>query len=300
MTTRNVSFPPAAASAFGSRRKADTDFPSGARDAFSKKMSAPTAEFPDAFANTHTATTRTTFNETASSAFGRNQGRQSSDFGLDASAAFGKDRGPTGGFDDRASQAFGKDRGTTGGSGGFDDRASQAFSKKSKRPEPTSSAPPVRGNTLAAHFSALLGDSPGIIGRTGSALFKKKDVPAPVLTQEEMFPALKTTVATEAPQKTPSVKMTFADLARKRAQEDEAERIRAEKAEADRQLELQRRKHEQARFHAVHSIRNAFAKKHSAPEEEEEFHDEGEAYIRPEDMEDDYHDGKEELQDGGW
>ena len=299
MTTRNVSFPPAAASAFGSRRKDDADFPSGARDAFSKKISAPTAEFPDAFTNTLTATTRTAFNETASSAFGRNQGRQSRDFSVDATAAFGKDRGATsGGFDDRASQAFGKDRGATFTSGGFDDRASQAFGKKSKRPEPTSSAPPaVRGNTLAAHFTALLGDSPGVIGRAGSALFKKKDVPPPVLTQEEMFPALRvgTTITTEPPQKAPIVKMSFADLARKRAQEDEAERICAEKAEADRQLELQRRKHEQARFHAVHNIRNAFMK--TAPEEEE-FHDEGEAYIRPEDMEDYAHDRAEE--DGEW
>jgi hypothetical protein len=157
---------------------------------------------------------------------------------------------------------------------------------------------------MGAHFAALLGDSPTIIGRSGSALFKKKET-TPVLTQEEMFPALgapaATATATAATTTTVAatvqkvVKMSFADLARKRAQEDEEDRVRSEQMEATRRQEQQRLDMDLKRARTIHNIRSTFNhKKTLFVEEEEEFCEEGEAYIRPEDMEESHEEAAEE------
>ena len=308
MTTRSISFPPEAASAFGSRHRTPTyrDFPSEARSAFSNQSSA----------TTH-LTSHTAFDETAARAFGRSGQGSTREFGAEASAAFGMGQGrteSTRGFGAEASAAFG----TGQGRGGFDNRASSAFGhKKPTSSSSTSSSAPaiVRGNTMGAHFAALLGDSPTIIGRSGSALFKKKET-TPVLTQEEMFPALgapatataAATAATATAPATPAtatapatatvqkvVKMSFADLARKRAQEDEEDRVRSEQMEATRRQEQQRLDMDLKRARTIHNIRSTFNhKKTLFVEEEEEFCDEGEAYIRPEDMEESREEAAEE------
>jgi len=246
----------------------------------------------------------TAFDETAARAFGRSGQGSTRDFGAEASAAFGMGQGrteSTRGFGTEASAAFG----TGQGRGGFDNRASSAFGhKKHTSSSSTSSSAPaiVRGNTMGAHFAALLGDSPTVIGRSGSALFKKKET-TPVLTQEEMFPALgapapatatATATATAATvQKV--VKMSFADLARKRAQEDEEDRVRSEQMEATRRQEQQRLDMDLKRARTIHNIRSTFNhKKTLFVEEEEEFCEEGEAYIRPEDMEASHEEAAEE------
>ena len=296
MTTRNISFPPEAASAFGSRHRtpAYRDFPSEARSAFSNQSSATT------HLSSHTA-----FDETAARAFGRSGQGSTRDFGAEASAAFGLGQGrteSTRGFGAEASAAFG----TAQGRGGFDNRASSAFGhKKPTSSSAASSAPAiVRGNTMGAHFAALLGDSPTIIGRSGSALFKKKKETTPVLTQEEMFPALGAPAATAPATATATataatvqkvVKMSFADLARKRAQEDEEDRVRSEQMEATRRQEQQRLDMDLKRARTIHNIRSTFNHKKSLfVEEQEEFCDEGEAYIRPEDMEESHEEAAEE------
>jgi hypothetical protein len=143
---------------------------------------------------------------------------------------------------------------------------------------------------MGAHFAALALDMPAV--RTNSALFNKRET-APVLTHDEMFPALGApalgTAATAPTQVAPTVpkptKMSFADLARKRAKQDEEEQKLHEEAEDARQLELLRRESEMTRIRRIQSVRKAYSAQ-TAVEPEEEFYDEGEADIRPEDMED--------------
>jgi hypothetical protein len=279
MTSRNTPFPPAAASAFGSRKARVDD-----RGAFPQsKSGAPSA-----------------FDDRASRAFGSGgssncSARNPSAFDDRASRAFGAGDNNvtrnTSAFDDRASHAFGSG-GSSGSSGNddsgvvssaFDDRASHAFGKKSKAPLPTTSSVSTRGNTFSAHISAALGESAvTLVGRPGSVLFKKKKVDIePVKTMEEMFPALSAPMA----QKTALPKASFVDLVKKRAQDDETERSRTEVLATTQRDELKRAERDRAHLKTIYNIRAAFHKKNHF--EEEEFYDDGEAYIRPEDVEQD-------------
>jgi len=103
-----------------------------------------------------------------------------------------------------------------------------------------------------------------------------------------MFPSLSQVTLKHAA--TP--KLNFADLVRKRAVEDEAEKARADAIAEAREHERRRMERDRVQLSAISNIRSTFQKTrtHAAAgnEEEEaeaeEFYDEGEAYIRQEDV----------------
>ena len=164
-------------------------------------------------------------------------------------------------FPPAAERAFGSHKGRdtfpTGARGAFsksDDRMSHAFGKKSTAPffDPV----PLR----------------------------------PVQLTADMFPALSTAQSTALPtaQETPkpvtTSKLSFADLMRKRALEDDAEKTRADALAEERAEERRRVERDRIHLKAISNIRTAY-QKGRVYEEEEEFYDDGEAYIRPEDVE---------------
>jgi len=171
-------------------------------------------------------------------------------------------------FPPAAERAFGSHKGSdtfpTGARGAFsksDDRISHAFGKKSTAPffEPV----PLR----------------------------------PVQLTAEMFPTLSTALSakeTPKPATTTTSKLSFADLMRKRALEDDAEKARAGAIAEARAEERRRTERDRAHLSAISNIRTAYQKSR-VYEEEEEFYDEGEAYVRPEDMEPAENEGEEDA-----
>jgi hypothetical protein len=166
-------------------------------------------------------------------------------------------------FPPAAERAFGSHKGRdtfpTGARSAFsksDDRISHAFGKKSTAPffEPV----PLR----------------------------------PVQLTADMFPALST--AQETPKPVTTTKLSFAELMRKRALEDDAEKARADAVAEAREEERRRTERDRAHLSAISNIRTAYQKGRVC-EEEEEFYDEGEAYIRPEDAEPVEHEGYEDA-----
>lgn len=135
------------------------------------------------------------------------------------------------------------------------DRATHAFGKKSTEPSFASSS--------ASASSAPL--------RT-------------VQITDDMFPTLSAS-ASQKPATATTSKLSFADLMRKRALEDEAEKERAGAIAEARAEECRRAERDRAHLKVVSNIRTTFQKSRVHEEEEEEFYDEGEAYVRPEDME---------------
>ena len=174
-------------------------------------------------------------------------------------------------FPPAAERAFGSHKGRdtfpTGARGAFsksDDRISHAFGKKSTAPffEPV----PLR----------------------------------PVQLTADMFPSLSTAMSTAqstaqgTPKPVTTTKLSFADLMRKRALEDDAEKARADAVTEAREEERRRTERDRAHLSAISNIRTAYQKGRVC-EEEEEFYDEGEAYIRPEDAEPVEHEGYEDA-----
>jgi len=270
MTSRsNTSFPPSASAAFGSRNKTRAEFDTMAQTAFSRRAGPRVTP---------------TFDAQASSAFGAQQRSAAvANFSESAATAFGAHQRGTavGGFDERASSAFdSSDRRVS--KSGFDERASSAFGKKPKREpvEPTG-PPPVKANSFAAHISLALGEAGIVTTRTGSALFKKKkEEAAPVKTMEEMFPAL-----SSAPTQKPAApKMSFAEIMKKRVEEEAIiEKQREEAAEAARE-ERRREERDAYRVRSVYKFTRGSAS-NKVMGDEEEFYDDGEVDVRPEDRE---------------
>ena len=104
-----------------------------------------------------------------------------------------------------------------------------------------------------------------------------------------MFPSL----SSQAVQKPAAIpKLNFADLVRKRAVEDEAEKARADAIAEEREHDRRRMERDRVQLSAISNIRSTFQKTRTragagneeAEAETEEFYDEGEAYIRQEDM----------------
>ena len=246
MSNRNTSFPSAAASAFGSRKTTvgahrNPDFSDSAAAAFNRRST--TAQFPESFHKAkHGSGSGADFDPMASTAFGQKS--------RDTGAGFGSGSGSGSG-----SSAFGGGRAQ-----GFDERASSAFGgqkrqERQDRQDRSSMPPPLPRNSLAAQISLVMGDeASNPRDRTKSALFKPKAVVEQ--TQEEMFPALspKTPVAPVIPVVAKPV--NFADLVKKRAQQDaEEERVRLEK-EALLLEEKKKNTRDRVQFVASSIIRN--------------------------------------------
>ena len=226
----HIEFPETAAAAFGKKKPVtQTHFSDKAVNAFSRPATVQTAS-------------RIGFPETASAAFGSGAPRTQHGFSDNATSAFGSGASsprPPHGFPDSATSAFGSD-GQKRSSGGetFDTQASSAFSRKRSahnNQSPSSSAPLVsrRNDSFGALLAAAMPDveAKASTDYSKSALRYTKPDSSPKVDSADMFPAL-TSVATAA---LVNPKVSFADVIRKRAQDDEAEaRKRAEEAEQAR------------------------------------------------------------------
>ena len=175
-------------------------------------------------------------------------------------------------FPPAAERAFGSHKGRdtfpTGARNAFsksDDRISHAFGKKSTAPFFDPSPVPLRPVQLTAEMFPTL-----------STALSAKETPKPVTTT------------------TTTSKLSFADLMRKRALEDDAEKERAGALAEARAEERRRTERDRAHLSAISNIRTAYQKSR-VYEEEEEFYDEGEAYVRPEDMEPAENEGEEDA-----
>lgn len=144
-------------------------------------------------------------------------------------------------------------------------------------------------------FSKERGTDHAFVKKPTAPFFDPSPVPlrATRLTAE-MFPALSTAEGIQKPIATTS-KPSFADLMRKRALEDDAEKMRADAVAEAHAEERRRTERDRVQLKVISNIRTAFQKSRSCEEEEEEFYDEGEAYIRPEDMDSAENEGEEDA-----
>ena len=235
--SRNITFPEAAAVAFGKKKPV----------------------------------VKTMFSDTAATAFSRpvaSSGAQHTNgFSEGASAAFGNHK-TNGSFSDNASSAF---NGGDTRTGGFGEQAASAFGKKrpSKSSAPSTSSPLVTrrndsfGALLAAAMPTL--DTAVTNDYSKSALRYTKPDASPKIMKEEMFPSLSPQASTSAA----SPKTSFADVIRKRAQDDLAE---AQKQKEAQEAERQRIERDRLNRPTVHSVafigRNTIASRNIEEDDE--------------------------------
>lgn len=224
------------------------EFPTTAAAAFGKKKIVGQARFSDTAVNAFSRSTsvaapsRIGFPETASAAFGSGSPKSQQGFSDNATSAFGSGPSspkPPHGFPDNATSAFGSE-GQKRSSGGdaFGTQASSAFSRKRNNNQSSASSPSPLVSRRNDSFGALLAAAmPEIEAKPSndyskSALRYTKPDSSPKIESTDMFPAL----ASVSTSTLVNPKVSFADVIRKRAQEDEEEaKKKAEEAERARQ-----------------------------------------------------------------
>lgn len=186
---------------------------------------------------------RSEFSSEAASAFGRRHGaewsgggasRGGSRFDAAATAAFGSGRPENNAFDSARTHTD---------TNIFDDRASNAFGKRqSKHMSPAYNEPAApkevihRPNSLGAHLAGLI-EIESKPEWTGSALRQKKPTlatpPQNSICMEEMFPSLGSSSPKKSSTSLPSLRGSkggsFADLVKKRVEEETAEADRKQR-----------------------------------------------------------------------
>lgn len=250
------------------------EFPAAAAAAFGKKKPSNQVAFSDKATNAFSRPSSTNvtshgFSDGAASAFSNNKtGYNSGGFSDGAATAFSSHKtGHTGGgFPESASAAFNSGGGVPTHSGGFGDQAASAFGKKRqpKNSTPAVSSPLVtrRNDSFGALLSAIMPTIEAGSDYSNSALRYKKPDASPKVMTDEMFPSL-------SPASSPSVtspKVSFADVIRKRAQNDE---IEAQKMKEETEAERRRKERERLDRPSVHAG-GFLARRRVTPRQEEE------------------------------
>ena len=243
-----------------SHRPRVAEFPAVAAAAFGKKKPVTQATFSDKATNafsrpSSTNVTSRGFSDSAASAFSSHKTGQTG-----------------GGFSESASAAFNSGGGgSPTNAGGFGDQAASAFGKKRapKNTAPSVSSPLVtrRNYSFGALLSAVMPTIETGSDYSNSALRYKKPDASPKVMTDEMFPSL-------SPASSPSVaspKMSFVDVIRKRAQDDE---IEAQKMKEEAEAERRRKERERRDRPSVHA--GGFLARRSVAPRDATEEDEGE------------------------